>query len=61
VDMQRGRATWRCACFEELGWSDVRKVYVGCEPDAHSCSTDPEAEAVDEERDVPGELAAAFS
>jgi hypothetical protein len=26
VEMKAGRAVWRCACFKELGWSDVRKV-----------------------------------
>jgi hypothetical protein len=26
VEMKGGRAVWRCACFKELGWSDVRKV-----------------------------------
>lgn len=41
VNMVNGRPNWRCACFEELGWSDLRQVYTGCEPDEHSCSTDP--------------------
>eukprot|EP00879_Flechtneria_rotunda_P011670 GHRR01012190.1.p4 GENE.GHRR01012190.1~~GHRR01012190.1.p4 ORF type:complete len:102 (-),score=14.38 GHRR01012190.1:1158-1463(-) len=26
VSMKGGKASWRCACFKELGWSDVRKV-----------------------------------
>ncbi|GFR42030.1 hypothetical protein Agub_g2847 [Astrephomene gubernaculifera] len=29
--------TSRCACFEEVGWSDVRQLYAGCPPDQHSC------------------------
>jgi len=27
----------RCACFETRGWSDMRKVYKGCKPDAQRC------------------------
>ncbi|WIA40808.1 hypothetical protein OEZ86_004486 [Tetradesmus obliquus] len=61
MEMKGGRAVWRCACFKELGWSDVRKVYVDCYPDAHSCKTNPEAEAADEERNVPAELEAMFA
>lgn len=26
IEMKQGRSVWRCACFKELGWSDVRKV-----------------------------------
>jgi hypothetical protein len=26
MEMKGGRAVWRCACFKEMGWSDVRKV-----------------------------------
>jgi hypothetical protein len=33
-------------------------VYVDCDPDAHLCKTNAEAEAADEERDVPAELEA---
>uniref|UniRef100_A0A383V6X5 Cytochrome b5 heme-binding domain-containing protein n=1 Tax=Tetradesmus obliquus TaxID=3088 RepID=A0A383V6X5_TETOB len=61
MEMKGGRAVWRCACFKELGWSDVRKVYVDCDPDAHFCKTNPEAEAADEERNVPAELEAMFA
>lgn len=32
---------WRCACFKELGWSDLRQVYDDCDPDAHECRTAP--------------------
>ncbi|KAF6262822.1 hypothetical protein COO60DRAFT_1699115 [Scenedesmus sp. NREL 46B-D3] len=61
MEMKGGRAVWRCACFKELGWSDVRKVYVDCDPDAHLCKTNAEAEAADEDRDVPAELQAMFA
>lgn len=27
----------KCACFQEVGWSDLRQVYEGCRPDAHTC------------------------
>ncbi|KXZ41727.1 hypothetical protein GPECTOR_302g822 [Gonium pectorale] len=33
-----GNPTTRCACFKEIGWSDVRQVYPGCAPDASQCS-----------------------
>jgi hypothetical protein len=26
VNMVNGQPNWRCACFEELGWSDIRQV-----------------------------------
>lgn len=26
VNMVNGRPNWRCACFKEVGWSDVRQV-----------------------------------
>lgn len=26
VKMVNGRPTWRCGCFVELGWSDIRQV-----------------------------------
>ena len=41
VSMEAGHATWRCACFEHLGWSDLRQVYAGCEAEATSCATAP--------------------
>ncbi|EFJ48787.1 hypothetical protein VOLCADRAFT_90628 [Volvox carteri f. nagariensis] len=31
------KPTTKCACFQELGWSDLRQVYPDCAPDAHSC------------------------
>jgi hypothetical protein len=37
------------------------QVYVDCDPDAHLCKTNPEAEAADEERNIPAELEAMFS
>jgi hypothetical protein len=30
MEMKGGRAVWRCACFKEMGWSDVRKVSACC-------------------------------
>eukprot|EP00193_Tetraselmis_chui_P001762 CAMPEP_0177752152 /NCGR_PEP_ID=MMETSP0491_2-20121128/764_1 /TAXON_ID=63592 /ORGANISM="Tetraselmis chuii, Strain PLY429" /LENGTH=295 /DNA_ID=CAMNT_0019267331 /DNA_START=72 /DNA_END=959 /DNA_ORIENTATION=+ len=36
-DGQARKAKERCACFETVGWSDLRKVYKGCKPDAQSC------------------------
>lgn len=30
VSMTNGKSNWRCACFKELGWSDVRKVRSAC-------------------------------
>jgi hypothetical protein len=32
-----GKPTTKCACFEDLGWSDIRQIYPDCAPDAHSC------------------------
>jgi hypothetical protein len=32
-----GAGAWRCVCFEEVGWSDLRQVYEGCAPDATRC------------------------
>jgi hypothetical protein len=29
LDMDGGQPTWRCACFKELGWSDLRQIYPG--------------------------------
>lgn len=26
VNMVNGQPNWRCACFKELGWSDIRQV-----------------------------------
>jgi hypothetical protein len=37
TEMVGGRAEQRCACFEQRGWSNLRKVYEGCKPDAHRC------------------------
>jgi hypothetical protein len=34
---ERGASAWRCVCFEEVGWSDLRQVYDGCAPDATRC------------------------
>jgi len=34
---RRERAGWRCVCFEEVGWSDLRQVYAGCSPEASRC------------------------
>jgi hypothetical protein len=34
---RRERAGWRCVCFEEVGWSDLRQVYSGCPPEASRC------------------------
>lgn len=28
VNMVNGQPNWRCACFKELGWSDLRQVRV---------------------------------
>lgn len=28
VSFTSGKSKWRCACFKELGWSDVRKVSI---------------------------------
>lgn len=36
------------------------QVYVDCDPDAHFCKTNPEAEAADNERDIPAEFSAMF-
>lgn len=36
-----GEPTTRCACMEGDGWSDVRRVYPGCAPDAQICHTSP--------------------
>eukprot|EP00775_Hariotina_reticulata_P009146 gene9146-9314_t len=59
VNMVNGRASWRCACFKELGWSDVRKVYAECAPDATSCSTD--AEVDDDDGDVEENIKSMFA
>lgn len=37
LQLPGGKPTTKCACFKELGWSDLRQVYEGCAPDAHSC------------------------
>eukprot|EP00198_Chlamydomonas_reinhardtii_P006359 XP_001695695.1 predicted protein [Chlamydomonas reinhardtii] len=37
-----GKPTTRCACFKELGWSDLRQVYPGCAPDATTCKVEQE-------------------
>jgi hypothetical protein len=29
VNMVNGQPNWRCACFKELGWSDIRQVCIG--------------------------------
>jgi len=34
---RRERGGWRCVCFEEVGWSDLRQVYEGCSPEATRC------------------------
>ncbi|KAL6751547.1 cytochrome b5-like heme/steroid binding domain-containing protein [Haematococcus lacustris] len=36
-----GQPTTRCACFDEMGWSDTRQVYENCRPEAHECATSP--------------------
>lgn len=33
------KPTSRCACFEGIGWSDIRQVYPNCSPDASECRT----------------------
>jgi hypothetical protein len=37
TEMINGKAEQRCACFKTLGWSDLRKVYDGCNADSHRC------------------------
>jgi hypothetical protein len=37
VEMKGGRAVWRCACFKEMGWSDVRKVNTRTSLLQHAC------------------------
>lgn len=32
-----GVAESRCACFQEVGWSNLRKLYRGCHPEKHRC------------------------
>ncbi|KAG2495230.1 hypothetical protein HYH03_006504 [Edaphochlamys debaryana] len=32
-----GKPTARCACFKDVGWSDVRQIYKGCHPEATHC------------------------
>jgi hypothetical protein len=39
VEMKGGRAVWRCACFKEMGWSDVRKVNTRTSLLQHACQT----------------------
>jgi hypothetical protein len=29
VSMSNGQPNWRCACFKELGWNDLRQVLEG--------------------------------
>lgn len=31
----------RCACFKDVGWSDLRQLYQDCSPDATRCKTSP--------------------
>jgi hypothetical protein len=37
--------TVRCSCFEGDGYSDLRRLYPGCAPDASECSTVARASA----------------
>ncbi|GLC60265.1 hypothetical protein PLESTB_001592300 [Pleodorina starrii] len=37
LQLPGGKPTTKCACFAELGWSDIRQVYPDCAPDATSC------------------------
>ena len=37
TEMVNGKAERRCACFEKMGWNDMRQVYRDCKPDAHRC------------------------
>jgi len=41
-DTTERKSTQRCACFDSVGWSDMRKVYRGCKPDAQSCAVLPD-------------------
>lgn len=47
--MVAGKAEQRCACFKEMGWSNLRQVYPGCKPDKTRCKLQPKAEAQAEE------------
>eukprot|EP00798_Chlamydomonas_sp_ICE-L_P024445 gene24445-10045_t len=37
--------TTRCACFEQIGWSDLRELYPGCKPNSNSCQVSPPGKA----------------
>lgn len=45
TEMVGGKAEQRCACFEQPGWSNLRKVYPACEPSAHRCKLLAEEDA----------------
>lgn len=40
-EVSGGPPNSRCACFEDVGWSDVRQLYPGCDPKASRCATSP--------------------
>jgi hypothetical protein len=35
--MQKGQPQFKCACFKEVGWSDLRQIYDGCDVVATRC------------------------
>ncbi|PNH05572.1 Neuferricin [Tetrabaena socialis] len=37
LQLPGGKPTTRCACFAEIGWSDLRQIYPDCSPEAHTC------------------------
>lgn len=39
VNMVNGQPNWRCACFKELGWSDIRQVIVRRSQEERHCRT----------------------
>lgn len=39
TEMIHGKREERCACFAERGWSELRRLYPACAPDAHRCNT----------------------
>ncbi|MEW5320470.1 MAG: hypothetical protein WDW38_011540 [Sanguina aurantia] len=34
-----GKPSTRCACFADIGWSDIRQIYEGCTAEAEQCRT----------------------
>jgi len=52
TQLSTGQPTTRCACFGDFGWSDIRQIYPGCEPQDTECRTLPPGPAVQEHSEL---------